>query len=60
MSEATIRLICPNLKCRKILAVPESARGRVILCANCGTTVRVPDHRSRQPAGTTTDDSAKR
>ena len=37
-----VRLICPNLKCRKILAVPSDLRGRIIRCSACGTTIKVP------------------
>ncbi len=40
-----IRLVCPNLKCRKILAVPENTRGKAILCSSCGAAVRVPADR---------------
>jgi hypothetical protein len=38
-----IRLVCPNLGCRKILAVPETTRGRVIRCGQCGKTIKVPE-----------------
>ena len=38
----TIRLICPNLKCRATLAVPESSRGKVVRCRNCQGRVGVP------------------
>ncbi|MEM9294344.1 MAG: hypothetical protein AAGA57_00945 [Planctomycetota bacterium] len=37
-----IRLICPNLRCRAILAVPQSARGRAVRCRQCGFRVQVP------------------
>jgi len=45
-----IRLLCPNLKCRRVLAVPDSARGRAIRCGACGTSVRVPDSSPAKPA----------
>ena len=38
----TLRVMCPNLTCRKILAVPESARGRTVRCRGCGTNIKVP------------------
>ncbi|MEM7682311.1 MAG: hypothetical protein AAF288_10185 [Planctomycetota bacterium] len=41
MSKA-IRLICPNLRCRAILAVPQTARGRAVRCRQCGFRVQVP------------------
>lgn len=53
MSESTIRIMCPNLVCRRVLAVPETARGRVIRCRGCGSTVKVPQKApapTQQPA----------
>ncbi len=38
-----VRLICPNLKCRKILSVPESARGKKVRCRGCGMRVQIPE-----------------
>ena len=46
MSAGMIRLICPNLVCRRILAVPPAVRGKTIRCSACGTTVRVPDKKA--------------
>lgn len=40
---STIRLMCPNLKCRKVLAVPQSARGKTVRCGQCGANLRVPE-----------------
>lgn len=37
-----IRMMCPNLTCRKVLAVPTSARGKTVRCKACGTAIRVP------------------
>ena len=42
MTETSIKLMCPNLTCRKVLAVPSSARGKTVRCRNCGTNIRVP------------------
>lgn len=39
----TIRIMCPSLTCRRILAVPVSSRGKNVRCKNCGATIRVPD-----------------
>jgi hypothetical protein len=39
------QLICPNLKCRKILSVPDEARGKLVRCQHCKTMFRVPDMR---------------
>ncbi len=41
-NEQTVRIMCPNLNCRRVLAVPESARGKTVRCRNCATNIRVP------------------
>ena len=35
-------LFCPNLKCRAVLQVPETARGKKVRCGQCGTAFIVP------------------
>ncbi len=42
MASETVRIMCPNLACRRVLAVPESARGKTVRCKNCGTAVTIP------------------
>ena len=42
------QLICPNLRCRKILSVPEEVRGKLVKCQYCQTMFRVPE--MRRPA----------
>jgi hypothetical protein len=37
-----VTLICPNLKCRTILQVPDKARGRKVKCGRCGRNFVVP------------------
>ena len=37
-----IQMICPNLRCRKILAVPQEVRGKLVKCQYCQTAIRVP------------------
>jgi hypothetical protein len=37
-----ITLICPNLKCRSILQVPDKVRGRKVRCSKCGRDFLVP------------------
>ncbi len=39
----SIRIMCPNLKCRALLSVPGAARGKSVKCRACGTRVRIPD-----------------
>jgi hypothetical protein len=43
------QLICPNLRCRKILSVPDEVRGKLVKCQHCQTMFRVPDTK-RTPA----------
>ncbi len=46
MSEQTvIRIMCPNLACKRVLAVPAHARGKLVRCRTCGTTIRIPGNR---------------
>ena len=45
-----VQLICPNLRCRKILAVPDEVRGKLVKCQHCQTMFRVPEGRP-VPAG---------
>lgn len=39
---ADAQLMCPNIKCRKILSVPEETRGKIVVCSHCQTSLRVP------------------
>ena len=38
-----IQMICPNLRCRKFLAVPDDVRGKLVKCQHCQTNFRVPE-----------------
>jgi hypothetical protein len=38
----SVQLLCPNLKCRKILSVPDELRGKLVKCQFCQTMLRVP------------------
>ena len=49
-----VQLICPNLKCRKFLSVPDDVRGKLVKCQHCVTSFRVPDVKKQPevaPAG---------
>ena len=48
-SQPFIRVMCPNLSCQRILAVPVAARGRVVRCAACGLNVRIPKPKPSAP-----------
>jgi hypothetical protein len=43
MAGEQIRIMCPSLTCRRVLAVPSSSRGKNVRCKGCGATIRVPD-----------------
>lgn len=58
MAQETLRIMCPNLTCRKILAVPKSARGKTVRCRNCGTNIRIPNPGAR-PAAPATGEAAQ-
>ena len=40
-----VPLMCPNLKCRKILSVPDDVRGKLVKCQQCSTMFRVPENK---------------
>ena len=42
MAVASVTMICPNLKCRRTVVAPESARGKVVRCAHCQQLFLVP------------------
>jgi hypothetical protein len=43
-----VQLICPNLRCRKFLSVPDEVRGKLVKCQHCQTAFRVPDPNGRR------------
>lgn len=45
------QLICPNLRCRKILSVPDAVRGKLVRCQHCQTMFRVPQSKEQQAVG---------
>jgi hypothetical protein len=44
-----VTLLCPNLRCRAILQVPDACRGRKVRCSNCGITLGVPAKAPGEP-----------
>ncbi len=46
-----IALMCPNLQCRALLRVPESARGKRVRCPECGGVLVVPKSPSTPSGG---------
>jgi hypothetical protein len=37
-----IRIMCPIPKCRSILVVPETARGKSVKCGHCTALFKIP------------------
>ena len=55
-STTTVMMICPNLKCRKVLQVPAQYRGQQVRCHYCNMTFAVP---SGKPADKNDGESKK-
>jgi len=51
----TIKMMCPNLRCRAVLGVPTEARGRTVRCRNCGNNIRIPKATVAPPTPPPTD-----
>lgn len=60
MSADTVRIMCPNLTCRKVLAVPTAARGKLVRCKNCGTNIKVPDRNTATQEETPSEPTGKK
>ena len=50
MAGDQIRIMCPSLTCRRVLAVPTTSRGKNVRCKGCGSTIRVPEKPVAQAA----------
>jgi hypothetical protein len=50
-----VQVICPSLRCRKILELADDVRGTNVTCRYCQMQFRVPDLRrpAEAPRGTT-------
>jgi hypothetical protein len=53
------QLICPNLRCRKILSVPDDVRGKLVKCQHCQTMFRVPEGKKPAPVAAGTGAAGK-
>lgn len=40
--QSMVRIMCPNLTCRKVLSIPQVARGKTVRCKACGTNIKIP------------------
>jgi hypothetical protein len=46
----SVTLICPNLKCKAVLQVPDTTRGKKVRCGHCGGTFVVPQKKTVEAA----------
>ena len=60
-AESVIRIMCPNIACKRVLAVPTHARGKLVRCKSCGINIRIPQQKKEEPVPATPDaaDQAK-
>lgn len=54
-----VQLICPSLKCRKFLSVPDDVRGKLVRCQHCQTMFRVPLPKGSEAASAGTGKQGK-
>ena len=45
-----VHVICPSLRCRKILTLEDNVRGTLVTCRYCNMEFRVPAPRRTPPA----------
>ena len=45
-----VHVICPSLRCRKILTLGDEVRGTLVTCRYCNMEFRVPAPRQAPPA----------
>ncbi len=57
-AESLIRIMCPNLSCQRVLAVPEAARGKVVRCRACGMNIRIPASKTASETPDPKEDAA--
>jgi predicted Zn finger-like uncharacterized protein len=43
-----VNIVCPNLKCKTMLAVADAMRGQQVRCTKCGQVILVP-HKAAPP-----------
>jgi hypothetical protein len=49
-AESVIRIMCPNIACKRVLAVPTHARGKLVRCKSCGINIRIPQEKKEEVA----------
>ena len=56
----TVQMLCPNLRCRKVLSVPVAVRGKVVKCQHCEILFKVPEEKKSTMATTVNSHLEKR
>ncbi len=52
----SVTIICPNLKCRGVLQVPDNMRGKIVRCGKCGKNFNVPAPAQEKPVAAPEED----
>jgi hypothetical protein len=48
-----VTIVCPHLRCRSLLQVPDNVRGKKVRCSRCGKNFIVPKRKGeKEPADT--------
>ena len=55
----SFHVICPSLRCRKILTLADEARGSLVTCRYCTMQFRVPQYRAPRQRSSATRGSVK-
>lgn len=50
-TENVIRIMCPNMACKRVLAVPAHARGKLVRCRGCAINIRIPITKTKDEGG---------
>ncbi len=59
-AKQSVMMICPNLKCRKVLQVPAKLRGQHVRCHYCGMTFCVPQAKDAPAASGMPSESSEK
>ena len=59
-SQQIVKVMCPNLRCQRILAVPVRVRGEIVRCRGCNTNIRIPRASAARSSGSQTGSGPSR
>ena len=55
-----LTIICPNLRCRSVLQVPDEVRGQKVRCGKCGKNFIVPPQAMPKPPKDASETAAEK